>query len=110
MVAEAVPADTEQLGTRLQFPLPHETVTELRQQAAKVRVSDLVLTVIGAVFVAIGWLAWLPFVISRECIKFAYVCVRRGWLQAQGLPLNEPSIRELMDENHMLRLELERLQ
>lgn len=54
-------------------------LAEIRAQASDIQFSRTVLTVLAAVFVAIGWLAYQPW----KAIAWSFAAVKVGWRLAQ---------------------------
>lgn len=94
---------------RLPFPLPAETVQEITAQAKQIKFSTLLLSVLGGLFIGLGWVAFKAFTVVGRSVVWAYAASRYGWRKAAGIPTSQPDLAAVMRENEWLRHEVERL-
>jgi hypothetical protein len=92
---------------RMQDRVPIDLITADARQA---RPGRALLGLIGGVIFGVFWC------LSKTCMVLFLAgawcgsAAKMGWRQAQGKPLNVPSIEALLEENQRLRGELSRIQ
>lgn len=93
--------------------LTAEDVQEVSRQAAELRPIDAIQTILGTALWLVGWVSTKLFVrgwvFLFPVLAWVYVAVRSGSRQARNVPLDQPSMQQLADENQRLRMELARV-
>lgn len=107
----AQPVSSNTIGfpqrTRLQDRVPIDAITADARQARPGRaMQGLIGGIIFGIFFVLSKTFMVIFMSGAWCASAA----KMGWRQAQGKPLNVPSIEALMAENQHLRAELSRIQ
>jgi hypothetical protein len=92
---------------RLQDRVPLDDITA---EARKASPGRAIAAVIGGFLFAIGWLLAKSFRVVWFSGAWMFSAAKIGWRQAQGLPLSQPSVDQLMAENQRLRAEISRIQ
>lgn len=92
---------------RMQDRVPIDLITADAKQARPGRAAlGLIGGIIFGLFWALSKVCAVLFLSGAWCASAA----KMGWRQAQGKPMNVPSIEQLMRENQQLRAELSRIQ
>ena len=91
---------------RLQDRVPIDAITADARQA---RPGRAVQGLIGGIFFGIFWCLGKTFMLIFMSGAWCASAAKMGWRQAQGKPLNVPSVEALMAENQNLRAELSRI-
>ena len=92
---------------RLQDRVPIDLITADARQARPGRAA---LGLIGGAIFGVFWCLSKTFAVIFLAGAWCSSAAKMGWRQAQGKPLNVPSIEQLMSENQQLRAELSRIQ
>ena len=95
--------------TTLTYRLPAETVGEITEQARQVHPGAVLLSVIGGLLFAIGWIVAKLFGVLWLAMVWCAVAVRMGWRSAKGRPSSVPDVEVVLRENARLRAELARV-
>lgn len=100
------------MTTTTEFPpfrLPSETVGDITRQAREVTPGRVLLSVIGGLLFALGWIVAKLFGVLWFSMVWCGVAVRAGFRDARGKPPPGPSIEQVLRENARLRAEIARV-
>lgn len=90
--------------------LSDDTLQMITAQARQMRPGTAALAVIGGLLFTLGWVTAKSFGVLFLATAWCFAAGRMGWRQARGMPLAQPDIRAVLDENERLRNELRRVQ
>jgi hypothetical protein len=85
------------------------TLNLITTQAREVRPGHALLTLLGTLLFAVGWVIAKSFGVAWLSGAWCYTAVRMGWRQARGEPLAQPDINQVLAENAQLREAVRRL-
>lgn len=88
---------------------PKVGVDEVRHRASRMKFGQAVLTMITAVFWAVGWVVAKFFAVIWGISTWAAAAMQLGWREARGTR-RRPTRGDLETQNAALRRELERIQ
>jgi hypothetical protein len=107
--AQPETAGTAPRGYTPRHALDRKTVDLITEQARQARPGHAFLTIIGSILFAAGWLTARTFAALFLAAAWMFTAARMGWRQARGVPLSQPDVGEVLEENARLRAAIARL-
>jgi hypothetical protein len=101
-----VPVPEPPHRARLQDRIPVDVIT------AEARRSDpgrAFLAVVAALIFAPAWIIGKVFTVLWAALAWMFAAARIGWRQSRGLPLQQPTIEDVIAQNEQVRRENEGL-
>lgn len=91
---------------RLQDRVPIDAITADARQASPGRTLQ---GLIGGLFFLVGYVVAKTFYVLFISGAWCASATKMGWRTARGEELQEPNLEQVLEENRMLRLEIERM-
>lgn len=89
--------------------LDPDTIAAITAQARQAKPGQAALSVIGGLLFTVGWVIAKVFAVLWLSAAWCFAATRMGWRQARGIPLDQPSVEDVLAENIRLRAELSRV-
>jgi hypothetical protein len=93
--------------TRLQDRVP---IDAINAEAAQVTPGRVMQALIGAPIFWACWLVAKAFTLAFKGLVWMFTAGKMGWRQARGMPLQQPTIDQVLRENAQLRAQISRFE
>jgi hypothetical protein len=83
-------------------------VEEINETAERITPARTIGTLLGGLFFLLGWVTAKIVTGAWFCLRWSFAAALVGWKSARGEELIQPDVGKILQENQLLRAELER--